>query len=88
MGTENNQYQKNHGVTSPGKLLYGDTCNPIGVDIFITIHKEYRRHVLGSVEYSSGNLFSLPFLQKIKSHTPHHRSSNYDASQEIHTGPL
>ena len=62
-------------------------CNTIGVDILTKCHKEYERRVCRRGEASSGKLFTLPFLRKIKiSHTPH-KNSKYDSSQKIRPDP-
>ena len=75
MGTEHNQDPQNCGEISPGKLCRGGPCDPIGVDIFTTRHKECGSCIHGRGGASSGKLFALPFLQKIKiSHTPYRSS--------------
>ena len=87
MGTEHSHDKQNSGELPPRKLRRSGTCNPIRVDIFTTHHKKYGMRIRRHREASSGNLFSVHFLQKIKiSHTPR-SNSKFDSGQEGRTGP-
>ena len=87
MGAENLHDQKNRKEIYPGKLRRGGTCDPIGVEIYTTCHKEYGRSVCGSGENDLGNLFSLPFLRIDKIPLTYSRISKYDAGKKMRPEP-
>ena len=81
MGEEHPCDQKNCGETTQEKLLCGGTCDPIGVIISTTRHKEYRRRILGRIEDALEKLFDSHFLWKVKNSLIQYRYSKYDAGQ-------
>ena len=72
---------------SPRELRCGGSCGPIRMDLFSTHDKRHGIRIRKSVEASSGNIFPLYFLWKIKISTTHSSNLKYDSGQEIRTMP-
>ena len=81
VGKEHYYNQQNGGEISPGKLLRGGPCDPVGVDIFATCKEKYGICVRRSEEGYLGKLFASPLLRKIEISPIYRRNFKYNASQ-------
>ena len=66
MGERNLFGHQDGGGASSGKLRHGDSCDPIGVDLFATRDERYRTGVRGLEKVMRETILHRIYLEKQK----------------------